>query len=57
MYADLVTGEKAVVDAGFDFSGFAADPRLKPTLKLTTDTQGRPLWVDDPPSTASAAAT
>jgi hypothetical protein len=50
MYADLVTGEKAVVDAGYDFSGFAADPRLKPTLKLTTDTQGRPLWVDDPTS-------
>lgn len=50
MYADLVTGEKAVVDAGFDFTGFAADPRLKPTLKLTTDTQGRPLWVDNPAS-------
>lgn len=48
MYADLVTGEKRVVDAGYNFSGFAADPRLKPTLKLTTDTQGRPLWVDSP---------
>lgn len=48
MYADLVNGEKNVVDAGFDFSGFAADPRLKPTLKVTTDTQGRPLWVDSP---------
>ncbi|MEO6509447.1 MAG: phage major capsid protein [Nocardioides sp.] len=48
MFNDLVTGEKAVVDAGFDFSGFAADPRLKPTLKLTTDTQGRPLWIDNP---------
>jgi hypothetical protein len=48
MFADLVSGEKVVVDAGYDFSGFAADPRLKPTLKLTTDTQGRPLWVDSP---------
>lgn len=48
MFADLVAGEKLVVDAGFDFSGFAADPRLKPTLKLGTDTQGRPLWVDAP---------
>lgn len=47
-YTDLVNGEKLVVDAGFDFTGFAADPRLKPTLKLSTDTQGRPLWVDDP---------
>lgn len=48
VYVDLVNGEKAVVDAGFDFTGFAADPRLKPTLKLSVDTQGRPLWVDDP---------
>lgn len=50
MYTDLVNGEKLVMDAGFDFSGFAADPRLKPTLKLGTDTTGRPLWVDDPAS-------
>lgn len=47
-YTDLVTGEKAVVDAGFDFTGFAADPRLRPTLKLSTDNTGRPLWVDSP---------
>lgn len=46
MFADLVQGEKVVTDNGYDFTGFAADPRLKPTLKLTTDTQGRPLWVD-----------
>jgi hypothetical protein len=48
MFADLVSGEKIVTDNGFDFTGFAADPRLKPTLKMTTDTQGRPLWVDSP---------
>jgi len=47
-YNDLVQGEKLVVDAGYDFSGFAADPRLRPTLKLSTDAQGRPLWVDNP---------
>lgn len=47
-YTDLVQGEKLVVDAGYDFTGFAADPRLRPTLKLSTDTQGRPLWVDNP---------
>lgn len=47
-YTDLVNGEKSVVDAGYDFTGFAADPRLRPTLKLSTDTQGRPLWVDSP---------
>jgi hypothetical protein len=48
MYTDLVNGEKIVVDAGYDFSGFAADPRLRPTLKLNTDTTGHPLWVDRP---------
>lgn len=53
-YADLVGGEKLVVDAGYDFSGFAADPRLKPTLKLSTDNTGRPLWVDSPQSGINA---
>lgn len=48
VYVDFVKGEKQVVDAGFDFTGFAADPRLKPTLKLSVDTQGRPIWVDSP---------
>ena len=47
-YTDLVNGEKIVVDNGYDFNGFAADPRLRPTLKLSTDTTGRPLWLDDP---------
>lgn len=48
MYADLVKGEQLVANAGYDFSGFAADPMLRPTLKLQTDTQGRPLFVQDP---------
>jgi hypothetical protein len=48
IYADLVNGEAAVVNAGFDFTGFAADPRLRPTLKLSVDSTGRPLWVDNP---------
>lgn len=56
MFADLVTGEKAVVDAGYDFTGFAADPRLKPTLKLGTDNTGRPLWVDSPTQGINAGA-
>lgn len=47
-YVDLVNGEKLVVDKGYDFSGFAADPKLRPTLKLGVDTQGRPIWVDNP---------
>jgi hypothetical protein len=45
-YADLVNVEKAVVNAGFDFTGWAVDPMLKPELKLSVDTTGRPLWVD-----------
>jgi hypothetical protein len=48
MYVDLVSGEKIIVDNNYDFTGFAADPRLRPTLKTQTDTQGRPLWVDSP---------
>jgi len=50
MYTDLVTGEELVVGKNYDFSGFAADPRLRPTLKKQTDTQGRPLWVDNDPT-------
>jgi hypothetical protein len=51
-YADLVKGVQQVVNAptaGYTFNGFAADPRLKPELMLSTDTQGRPLWVDGDP--------
>jgi hypothetical protein len=48
MYADLVTGEQAVVNAGFDYAGTAIDPRLKPLLKLQVDSTGRPIWVDQP---------
>lgn len=46
LYADLVNGELAVTTAGFDYTGFAGDPILKPTLKLATDTTGRPLSVE-----------
>ncbi|HEU5026584.1 MAG TPA: phage major capsid protein [Spirillospora sp.] len=48
MYTDLVNGEKVVTDNLYDFSGWAADPKLRPTLKLQTDTLGRPIWVSDP---------
>ena len=48
MYADLVTGEQTVVDNNYDFSGFAGDPRLRPTLKLQTNTYGQPIWQPDP---------
>ena len=48
LYADLVGGEQQVVNAGYDFTGIAADPRLRPMLKLGVDTTGRPIWVDSP---------
>lgn len=46
IWADLVTGMAEVVDDDWDFTGFVADPRLKPQLLLATDTVGRPILVD-----------
>jgi hypothetical protein len=48
MYADLVKGEQQVTDSNYDFTGIAADPKLRPLLKLQVDTTGRPIWVDTP---------
>ena len=50
VYADLVTGMQKVVNAsngGYEFTGFAADPRLKPELLLSVDTIGRPIMLDN----------
>jgi len=47
IYVDLVTGMGKVVDRNFDFTGFAADPRLLVDAMLAVDTQGRPLLVDN----------
>ncbi|MGW4422513.1 phage major capsid protein [Streptosporangium sp. NPDC004631] len=46
LYADLVNGMAEVVDDDWDFTGFAADHRLKPRLLLQTDANGRPIFVD-----------
>ncbi len=48
LYADLVAVEDLVVQDGYDFTGWAADPRLRPKAKLQVDTTGRPIWVDTP---------
>lgn len=58
VYADLVKGEQLVVDGpmSYDFTGFAADPRLRPELKLAVDTIGRPLMVDSTPNANSGAS-
>jgi hypothetical protein len=47
VYVDLVKGEQQVVNNAipYEFTGFAADPRLKPELKLSVDANGRPLLV------------
>lgn len=57
IYADLVGGMEIVVDNDWDFTGFAADPRLKPKLMLATDANGRPIFVDTTtPGTNAASA-
>lgn len=54
VYADLVKGVAQVVNnPGMDFTGFAADPRLKPEAMLSMDNNGRPLLVDAFPSVGS----
>jgi hypothetical protein len=47
MWADLWGGVKKVTDSGYDFSGFAADPRLRPTVATSVDANGRPFFVDN----------
>jgi Phage capsid family len=46
LYTDIVTGAAKVVDKNYDFTGIAADPRLKIDTLLQTDTMGRPLFND-----------
>lgn len=46
LYVDIVTGAGKVVDKNYDFTGIAADPRLKIDAQLQVDTQGRPLYTD-----------
>jgi hypothetical protein len=50
VYADLWKGVQQVVNApvaGYNFSGFAADPRLRPEAALSVDGNGRPIFVDN----------
>lgn len=46
LYTDIINGAGRVVDKNFDFTGIAADPRMKIDALLQTDTQGRPLFND-----------
>lgn len=42
--ADVLQGYDAVADAGYDFTGFVADPRARSIFASATDTSGRPLF-------------
>jgi hypothetical protein len=46
LYVDVVTGAGKVIDKNYDFTGLAADPRLKIDAQLQIDTAGRPLYTD-----------
>jgi len=47
-YGDLVAGLKTLTDAKVRPNGFAFDERVEPTFLGSTDTTGRPLWIDSP---------
>ena len=57
IYTDLVNGIGKVVDRNFDFTGFAADPRLYPDALLSVDTTGRPLIAGTATSALSVGGT
>jgi hypothetical protein len=57
IYVDVVTGAGRVIDKNYDFTGIAADPRLKIDAQLQVDTQGRPVYTDSVNSAGHSAGT
>lgn len=57
LYVDIVTGAGKVVDKNYDFTGLAADPRLKIDAQLQVDGQGRPVYTDAENSAGHSAGT
>lgn len=50
MFTDLWNGVSKIVNApiqGYEFNGFAADPRLKPELATSVDVNGRSFFLDN----------
>lgn len=49
VYTDLWNGVSDVLNGAvpYDFTGFAADPRLRPELAKSVDANGRPLFVSN----------
>jgi HK97 family phage major capsid protein len=48
-YGDLVSALRLLVMDGKRLTGWALDDVLEPTLLATTDTTGRPIYIDTPP--------
>lgn len=55
LWKDFVDGMAAVVDDDWDFTGFAADKRLKPQILGVTDANGRPIFTDSAAPVDAAA--
>ena len=57
VYADLWKGVQKVVNGNvpYEFTGFAADPRLRPEAALSVDNNGRPFFVDNSLNANSAS--
>jgi HK97 family phage major capsid protein len=57
LYNDLMTGVGKVIDNNYDFTGFAADKRLLVDAALSTDTQGRPIFIGQDSAVNAALGT
>lgn len=57
IYADIVSGLKALVDADKKLNGFAFDRVAEPTFLSATDNNGRPLFVETPLEDTVSAVT
>jgi hypothetical protein len=57
LYNDLMTGVGKVIDNNYDFTGFAADKRLLVDAALSTDTQGRPIFIGQDTAVNAALGT
>ena len=57
LYNDLMTGVGKVIDNNYDFTGFAADKRLLVDAALSTDSQGRPIFIGQDSAVNAALGT
>src|SRR5215213_1349643 len=55
-YQDLVSALRLLVTDGKRLTGWALDDVTEPTLLSTTDTTGRPIYIDSPPTETLNAA-